>query len=209
MLLKYYKSSFFLVTLVFFTYQTSLSQKFDVMSAEEKAAFNKQAISKIKELEFRFQKITNLIDYPDIQKDLIKSTLRDFEPDATIEVAGQSAPNGKPWPISQYLREKVARYKRKYNIVSVSFISFETEEIRRDPENPRQYIIEFSFLQRWCAEKDGLPQRDAEGLLKHDYCDTTKKTGKFTIKKVQTFSGSKWKLFYSSIDAQLQSIERG
>jgi glycerophosphoryl diester phosphodiesterase len=172
----------------------SFSQKFGVMSSQEKEDFKKKAIQKIESLSMYFGEISSATSTSD-KEGLIKLLLTQFAPNATLEVANRRG--NRSYEIAYYLRNKLKNYNKKYAIVDIGFVSFDIKDLRTHPTELNAYILEYEFVQSFNASRQGL--RDAEGLIKYDYVDETTKRGSFVIKKQNTILGSKWKMFFESV----------
>lgn len=188
-----YNKNLILFLLCMISFNTIYAQKFKTLSKSEKKDLEHLAANKIKDLSFTFRSIPKLKDEV-LKKRIIKSTLKLFVKDATIEVAGRSTVK---YTIAYYLNNKLKSYGKKHKVVDVSFVSFELGNLKPNPGHPGEYYIDYKFIQRFCRSNNG--ERNAEGLLEYDYCDLTTKKGRFIVKRVHTVIGAKWKMYFDSI----------
>ncbi|MFS4448369.1 hypothetical protein [Maribacter sp. 2307UL18-2] len=195
------KYALFFVVFVSFQVQ---GQKFNTLSEGDKQQFQKEVQDEIQTFDSKLQKIANASSRR-VQKALIKSLLRKFTTEATIQTA--SVKSGiSTYKIKDYLYDKVPGYQKRYSVVDVEFVSLQIEDFKPHPSKPNWYIAKYNFVQRFCGVAKGAQRTTDEGLMNYSYCDLTEKEGSFVLKKAHTVLGAKWKLYFDSIAVEAIEI---
>lgn len=170
------------------------------ITEETKLAFEKEANLMVRNLQSRFKAIIKTKGNPELQQSLKNSLIERFMPNSYVEVA--NIIKGKTVYSKILIQEytnRIGRYEIKYELVDIYFTSFNVDQLVQDKNDPNLFKLTFSYTQTWKAVLKGKNTKTVEGLTHWDLEDVDKKVGEIYLKRINTASGNKYKLYFSNI----------